>query len=196
MPTARKLVALGLLAALVAVAGCSQASDGGAGATPTETDAADDETATATATASATETPTETPTSTATATPTVSPTPVPTETVSGTAPEELGVDFEITNTEECSRTCRDVTYVVSDTSGDGVQDVSANITIRSDGEFIWNKQESVGDISANGSVEQTVRIDLEAEKAFIVYDNDNQVTLTAELHADGQTTTIVQQRQF
>ncbi|MFC7133003.1 MULTISPECIES: hypothetical protein [Salinibaculum] len=195
MPTTRRVVAIGLLAVLVAVAGCSQVGDGGASATPTET-----ATATVTATATATATPTETTTATATPTavPTVTATPTVTAapTATGDVGAELGLSLKIATITECGRTCRDVTYTVTDTDGDGADDVAANFTITSGGENIWEGRQRIGDVPAGGSVEQTVRVKVGLSEALTVSRNDNEVTITTDLTADGKTTTAVRDRQF
>ena len=182
MTSPRRYVAIGLLVVLVAVAGCSGTGDGGAGATPTTT---------ATVTATQTATATATPTATATQTPTATATP----TVTGSA-EELGLAFETTNVSKCGDTCRDVTFAVTDTAGDGADDVAANITITSGGERIWQGQQEVGDVGANSTVEQTVRVEVSFSEAYAVSQNDGQVTITTVLSADGQTVTTVEERQF
>lgn len=190
MSKTRQLVAIGLLAVLVAVAGCSNA--GGGEATPT-----------ATATPTAEGTPTATQTQTATATPTVTeaatPTPAGTATPTGTATDqadELGLDLEITNITECGTTCRDVTYVVSDAAGDGARGVSTDTTITSGGERIWEGQQDLGDVPAGGSVEQTTRVEVGFGEARTVQENDGRVTIEIELAADGQSETIVREREF
>ena len=190
MTSTRRYVAIGLLVVLVAIAGCSGAGDGGAGATPTETVT---QTPTATATPTQTATATQTPTATQTATATATATPTPTPTV---APEELGLTFEVRNITECGNTCRDVTYAVIDTEGDGASNVAADIDITSGGDPIWNGTESVGAVPAGGEVVQTVRVEVGLNEAYTVSQNDNRVTITTVLTADGQTATIVQERQF
>ena len=154
MTSTRRYAAIGLLVVLVAIAGCSGAGDGGAGATPTETVT---QTPTATATPTQTATATQTPTATQTATATATATPTPTPTV---APEELGLTFEVRNITECGNTCRDVTYAVIDTEGDGASNVAADIDITSGGDPIWNGTESVGAVPAGGEVVRTVRVEV------------------------------------
>jgi hypothetical protein len=192
MASPRRYVTIGLLVVLVAVAGCSGTGDGGAGATPTDTLTA---TATTTQTATVTATAPATDTATATQTPTATPAATATPTVTGSV-EELGLAVETTNVAECGDTCRDVTVAVTDTAGDGANDVTANITITSGGEQIWQGQQEVGDVGANSTVEQTVRVEVSFSEAYTVSQNDGQVTITTVLSADGQTVTTVEERQF
>jgi hypothetical protein len=176
---ARRCVALGVVVVLVAVAGCSGAGGESPGDTATET---------LSGTPTATQTPTVTPTATATAT----------QTPTAAAPEQgaLGLGFEIRNSSECGNACRDVTYAVVDTGGDGAGDVSAEIEITADGEPVWNGTESVGAVPAGGETVRTVRVEVGLSEAYAVSENDDRVTVTTVLAAGDRATTIEQERQF
>lgn len=204
MSSRRLLVAIGLLAVLVATAGCVGGGDGGDSGTNTtatetpvpETATSVEETATPveeTATpveATPTATPTPTATTTPTATPTATATPTPVEV------DDIGLDLAIQNISKCDTLCRDMTYVVNDTAGDGAQDVSADITITSGGEVVYEDQQTLGDISAGGSATQTTRVEAGLSEARTITDNDNQITIEIVLTSDGQTKTITEEREF
>jgi hypothetical protein len=129
-----------------------------------------------------------TPTATATAT----------QTPTAAAPEQgaLGLGFEIRNSSECGNACRDVTYAVVDSGGDGAGDVSAEIEITADGEPVWNGTESVGAVPAGGETVRTVRVEVGLSEAYAVSENDDRVTVTTVLAAGDRATTIEQERQF
>lgn len=177
MTSTRRCVAIGLLV-VVAVAGCSGADPGTTTAAPT-------------ATQTTTAAPTATEIATATATPTETPTATPT-----TSPAKPGLDFDVRAVSECGDLCRDVTYAVVDADGEGATDVVAAINMTADGEPIWDGTERVGDVPAGGVVEETVRIEVGISEGYAVAQNNNSVTVTTELTADGRTTTIVSKRQF
>ncbi len=203
MTSTRRYVAIGLLVVLVALAGCSQVSDGGAGETATETETST-ATATQTATANATQTATQTATTTATQTATATATTTATATATQTVPQptatvepaELGLDVETRDVSECGVGCWDVTFAIIDTDGTGASNVSADIEITSGGEPIWSGAETITSVSANGSTERTVELELGLTEARTLMNNDNQVTITTVLVADGKTATVVEERQF
>lgn len=109
----------------------------------------------------------------------------PTATESGTA-SAVQFDFTVREITECGRTCRDVTAALQNRGEANATDVVVRTELYTDGDRIWEDEESVGTIAAGEEYETTKRVELGYGGALKVQNNDGQVTIRVTVrHADG-----------
>lgn len=181
----RRLIAVGLVVALVA-GGAAFAA--GFGPAPGGSDDPADEpfpTATATPTGSPSD-------GTATATPAGS-------TSTGTATTGPAFEFVIDRMETCGRTCRDVTSTLrngGDARATGVV-VRTRVFVGkgTDGDVAWSGRERVGTLAAGGSYTAIRRVELSYSEGIAVRRADGWITIQTTVTSDQRTVTFTDRRQ-
>lgn len=107
-----------------------------------------------------------------------------------------GVEMRIRNIAECGLTCREVTYVVENPTDTPVSNLTADITLTSGGQTIWENERPVGDVPAGESTTLTDEMTLTQAETATILDNDGTVTIEVELTSANQTRTISFDRDF
>jgi len=103
--------------------------------------------------------------------------------------------FEVTEIDECGRTCRDVTVTLFNEQEDTATGVTiytrifaGNSTDESD--KVWEGKEDVGRLEGGGSVTATKRVELSLMEANQVRENDGWVTVLTTVRSDETTITF------
>jgi hypothetical protein len=119
--------------------------------------------------------------------------------VQGTArPEPF--EFEVSETEACGRTCRDVTVSLTNTGETAATNVTISARIfagntTSDRNPIWDEQEAVGTLAVGETVTSTRRIELGFGEAAAVWNNDGWITIVTVVTSDEDTARFTQREQ-
>lgn len=128
---------------------------------------------------------------TATATPTGS-------TSDGAATASPAFEFVIDRMESCGRTCRDVTSTLrngGDARATGVA-VRTRVFVGNgtDGDVAWSGRERVGTLAAGGSYTATRRVELSYSEGLAVRRADGWITIQTTVTSDRRTVTFTDRR--
>ncbi len=173
----RRLLASGLLVAMLVVGGLGAAMYTGVGPVPGSEPASESE--------PATESDTEA---------------FPTGTEDNqSATEEPPFTFTVEEIEDCGETCRDVTATVENTQDEPAESVTVSTSIfageNSTEDLVWEGTEEVGTLAAGDSHTSTKRVDLSLTEAYAIDQNDGWITIVTTVESDDETITIRESRQ-
>ncbi|MFB6218869.1 MAG: hypothetical protein ABEH77_06780 [Halobacteriaceae archaeon] len=100
--------------------------------------------------------------------------------------------------EACGETCREVTTTLANEQSTAATGVTVHTRVYAgdgtDGEFVWEGTESVGDLAAGDSYTATERIDLSLMEAYAVRQAGGTVTIETTVESAGGTVTFTEQR--
>ncbi|AUV80662.1 hypothetical protein C2R22_02505 [Salinigranum rubrum] len=107
--------------------------------------------------------------------------------------------FTVDGTEECGRTCRDVTSTVTNQQETTAEDVTVYTRVYAgrgtDGGVIWEGRERVGTLDAGASYTATRRVELSFTDAIAIQQNGGWVTVQTTVRTADRTLTLTDQRQ-
>ncbi|MCU4800533.1 hypothetical protein OB920_09140 [Halobacteria archaeon HArc-gm2] len=102
------------------------------------------------------------------------------------------------NTEECGRTCRDVTSTVTNRQNATAEDVTVSTQIyagkEGNGKQVWQGSADVGTLAGGESHSETKRITLGWSDAIAVKGAGGWVTIETTVESDDETVTITERR--
>jgi len=107
------------------------------------------------------------------------------------------VDFEasVEAVEKCSKTCRTLTYALQNRGADPAPDVTVRIQVFTDGEEIWDKDQSVGTLDARSQRSGITRdIDVGLLGGQKIKSNDGEVVIELTPQAAGVSETFTFER--
>lgn len=114
---------------------------------------------------------------------------------------DTGAPFTVVaeDTEECGKTCRDVTSTVTNHQNATAEDVTVSTRIYAgkgtNAARVWHGSEDVGSLSPSGSHTATARIELSLGDAISVKRADGWITIETTVETDDQAVTLTEQRQ-
>lgn len=103
--------------------------------------------------------------------------------------------FDIVEMEECGDTCRDVTATLYNDGNESATDVVVETTIYTDGDQIWQGEESVGTLDADAEHTSTHRVELSYTDALKVERNDGWITIETVIRFEDGTEVFTEERQ-
>jgi hypothetical protein len=140
--------------------------------------------------------------------------PFPTQTATATPSTETATDgngttatatprppfgFAIENIENCGQTCRDVTSTLrnqQDTTAEGITVYTRIFAGQgTDGDVVWQGNESVGTLGAGESYTTTRQVELSFSEALKIQNDDGWITVQTTVETADQTVTFSDERQ-
>lgn len=97
--------------------------------------------------------------------------------------------------ERCGLNCRNVTANLTNTGNDTAENVTANVTITADDEEVWERNYTLGNVSANESVERSSEISVGPRDLYAIEQNDGFVFINVTVEWDGGNQTFTERRQ-
>ena len=124
--------------------------------------------------------------------------PTSTETETATAAERP-FGFTVDRTEECGRTCRDVTTTLTNQRSTEASDVQVETRIYAgngtDGDPVWTGERAIGELAAGESTTETTRVDLGLSDAVAIESEDGWITIETTISSNAETMTLTERRQ-
>lgn len=134
---------------------------------------------------------------TATATPDPTATAVTDDGTATAAERPFG--FAVDRTEECGRTCRDVTTTLTNQQRTEASNVHVETRIYAGndtgGDPVWTGERSLGDLAASESTTNTTRVELGFSDALAIENAGGWITIETTVSSDGETMTLTDRRQ-
>lgn len=103
--------------------------------------------------------------------------------------------FGIDAIEECGTTCRDVTVTLQNDGAETAENVVVETRIYTDGDLIWDGDETVGTLESNDSHTSTRRVELSYSDAMKVEGNDGWITIETIIEFEDGTEVFTDERQ-
>ncbi|WP_340099035.1 PKD domain-containing protein [Salinibaculum salinum] len=112
------------------------------------------------------------------------------------AVEMSAVEMRITDVTECGLTCRDVSYAIENPTNRSVDDLTADMTVTTGSETVWQNERTIGDVHAGETVTLEETVEFDRSQTTTILDNDGAVTITVELQSANETRTLTFDREF
>ncbi|WP_313691448.1 hypothetical protein [Halorarum halobium] len=108
--------------------------------------------------------------------------------------------FQVTDTETCGRTCRDVTVELTNNREETATGITVYVRMfagnsTDSGDRIWQGKEDVGEMDAGATTTATKRVKLTYAEGYRVRQNDGWVTIRTTVRSEDVTLTFSERRQ-
>lgn len=108
--------------------------------------------------------------------------------------EEKRFDVDAELVGSCGERCRTVTANLTNTGNDTAENVTTVTTIETGATEIWDREDEVGTLSANESVERTTDVNIGYLDAYRIVQNDGEITINTTVYWDGGNETFIENR--
>ncbi|MEA1932247.1 MAG: hypothetical protein U9O06_11965 [Euryarchaeota archaeon] len=107
--------------------------------------------------------------------------------------------FAVEGIDDCGETCRDVTATVENSQDEPAESVTVSTSIfageNSTEELVWEGTEAVGTLDGGDSTTTTKRVDLSLSEAYAIDETDGWITIVTTIDSEEETVTVRESRQ-
>lgn len=114
-------------------------------------------------------------------------------------PNQPAYSFQVTDTERCGQTCRDVSVALTNNQDQTANNVTVFVRIfagnsTNSEDQVWEGREDVGQMPASSTTNATKRVELSFTEGYEVQQNDGWITILTTVESDGETLTFTERR--
>lgn len=120
--------------------------------------------------------------------------PTPGANETRTVNESRQFTIDATIADRCGDRCRRVVANLTNEMNETAHNVTAVTRITVDGERIWKRNNTLGNVSANESVQRRARVTIGFRETLRIMGNDGRVTLNTTVYWDGGSATFTERR--